>query len=163
MCIIFGMIERNVACCHACLHPYGTRARDWCTCKPLAERKTNKCSVLAKRFFIKRLFSERRLPLSLSLSFSPRIFTSYAAPLLITFPLLILVVLLRPIRLHSLPNLFFLLYIYLLFLLGGQTRDGSATVTVVPDSSLPSFSDDEHFHEIVPLYTNFGATWWHGR
>lgn len=27
MYIIFGMIERNVACCHACPHPYGTGAK----------------------------------------------------------------------------------------------------------------------------------------
>lgn len=32
-----------------------------------------------------------------------------------------------------------------------------------PSRPIPLFSDDAHFHEIVPTYTNFGATWWHGR
>lgn len=41
MCIIFGMIERNVACCHACLRPYGTaRQRLAHLQNPSDERKT---------------------------------------------------------------------------------------------------------------------------
>lgn len=83
--------------------------------------------------------------------------------LLITFPLLILVVLLR-LRSPSRSRPIFS---------SSPSSSSSSSPEVelameVPPSpsSCPiphPFHDDAYFHEIVPTYTNFGATWWHGR
>lgn len=78
------------------------------------------------RFLIIRLFPERGETSSLSRYL-------FCSPLLITFPLLILVVLLRLVRLRSRP-IPFSLPSFLFPLL--RSRRGSATVTVAPDSPL---------------------------
>lgn len=87
------------------------------------ERKAKECSV---RFLIIRLFPEWGETSSLSRYL-------FCSPLLITFPLLILVVLLRLVRLRSRPILFSLPSSLFPLL---RSRSGSATVTVAPDSPL---------------------------
>lgn len=87
-------------------------------------RKATERSV---RFLIIRLFPERGETSSLSRRYL------FCSPLLITFPLLILVVLLRLVRLRSRP-IPFSLPPFLSPLL--RSRSGSATVTVAPDSPL---------------------------
>lgn len=79
MCIIFGMIERNVACCHACPHPYGIGAR---TCESPLRQEESEVFGTGQRFFIKRPFSERDF-LSLPPRFascSPRLITYLFSP-----------------------------------------------------------------------------------
>lgn len=138
MCIIFGMIERNVACCHACLRPYGlvrTRAREREIGAPASLRSERKAAVRERSVRYWRtiphqttVLGTKRLPLSRSTSFS----LSFSS-LLIIFSLLIRVVLFRLRSLHpifsfspssssSSPEV--------------GAHDGSATVTVVilPDS-----------------------------
>lgn len=96
MCIIFGMIERNVACCHACSAPLRHRGEReiGAPADLTVERKAR--GERSVRFLIIRLFPERGATPSLSLPLY-----LLCSPLLITFPLLILVVLLRLVRLRS--------------------------------------------------------------
>lgn len=120
MCIIFGMIERNVACCHACSAPLRHRGERLAHLRTSPSRGKRRSVRL--RFLIIRLFPERGETSSLSRS-----------PLLITFPLLILVVLLRLVHLRSRPILFsFPSFLFPLL----RSRSGSAIVTVAPDSPL---------------------------
>lgn len=115
----------------------------------VVERKAKERSV---RFLITRLFPERGETSSLSRYL-------FGSPLLITFPLLILVVLLRLVRPRSRP-IPFSLPSFLSPLFGRGVE-----VPPSPSRPIPLFLDDDdvYFHEIVPPYTNFGATWWHGR
>lgn len=94
MCIIFGMIERNVACCHACSAPLRHRGeRDWRTCGPRRREESERAfGTIPHHTTVPGTRGD--LPLSLPLYL-------FCSPLLITFPLLILVVLLRLVRLRS--------------------------------------------------------------
>jgi len=161
MCIIFGMIERNVACCHACTAPLQHRGERLVHLQISPSRRdcrlSREESERALPFLIIRLFPERgetsdflSLPLSFLLSStyylsSPNSRRSPSA------------------RSSSFsPNsLFFSRRSFFFSFLRSRSR--SATVTVAPDSPLFFLDDHVYFHEIVPPYTNFDATWWHGR
>lgn len=124
MCIIFGMIERNVACCHACSAPLQHRDERSAHLRTSPSRGKRKSVRYDSSSY--RLFPERGETSSLSRYL-------LCSPLLITFPLLILVVLLRLVRLRSRPIPFSLPSFLFPPL---RSRTGSATVTVAPDSPL---------------------------
>lgn len=153
MCIIFGMIERNVACCHACSAPLRHRGeRDWRTCGPHRREESERAFGTIPHHTTVPGTRGGHLSLPLYL---------FCSPLLITFPLLILVVLLRLVRLRSrsIP------FSFPSFLFPPSEVAHTVEVPPSPSRPIPLFflDDDVYFHEIVPPYTNFGATWWHGR
>lgn len=157
MCIIFGMIERNVACCHACSAPLRHRGeRDWRTCGPRRREESERAfGTIPHHTTVPG--TRGRPPLSPALSL-------LLSPLLITFPLLILVVLLRLVRLRSrsIP----LFFPAVPFSPPSEVAHTRWKCHRHRRARFPSFfflDDDVYFHEIVPPYTNFGATWWHGR
>lgn len=167
MCIIFGMIERNVACCHASLRPYGlvrARAREREIGAPASLRreegrcKREKCSVLTNDSSSNDCSQNERLPHSRSTSFSFVLFSTYYlfSPNSRRSPSSV------PFVLVSSPNLFFLPFVFL-FVSRGRGSRWKCHRHRRRSVRSPTPHDDAHFHEIVPTYTNFGATWWHGR